>query len=600
VRRLILVHAGYAPARALSKLRRITTLERTARWVFLGRNYLQQRTWSQELDGVLLQESVSGPLQSTVNCLKPAYLRLIADLGRKLQSDAWWASRISERNTLVSHLFLHCCYLFLAINLIDHSTEDFVVVSDSAAVLASLKKKYQQDDCFTVSYWGRWQEGVNYVKASVFSIAKILHLCVNGIRARWWGADGATPKKNVYLLHTYLEDSCFGENHKFNERYFPGLADWLKKQGKEVMILPVLSNVSKNYRDVWIWLRKSDASFVNIHRHSTFWDYINAICAAWKTATIRFPAIEMKEVNLRQLFLEERHNTAFDAINFYLYLSFPRRLRRIGINVHELIVEHENMIPEKMLALGFRRHMPETKIIGYQHSGLYPSLLCSQVIAEEAEVAPLPDKIICNGKYYLEILKSIGMPTELLREGPALRHGYLFDREQMPLNIEPVWDVLVLLPLMQDDAAELLHKIIAVKPDLGMQKIAVKLHPMMSAANLLDVCNLKSLPENYEFVDAGLGELLLQASVVVCMSSTVILEVAASGAKLIVLGRDAALNFNPLGFMRNAEIEVFNINDLVKKLQTVLVQDGGQSNASINVAEFFGQVDDVHLREFLI
>lgn len=541
-------------------------------WVFLGRSYVEQRRWAASLEGVADRLPIIGRLQQVVGELKLPYLRLIAELGRKLQSDAWWASRISERNTMISHLFLYCCYLRIARQLQEEHQGDFVVVAESWALLDILDDWARSGTKVEVRWLGRGWRGLEWARYLAHAARHVIRLALDSVQSRLWGSDNAPIGREVFLLHTYLEATCLGPGHRFRERYFPGLAAWLESQGHEVAMLPVISsNVGLSYRAIWEWLRRSDAKFINCHRYCRLGDYMRALAESWRSARLPFVCIDLAGFDVTRLFVEEQRRTAFSSVSFLLYLHLPSRLREQGIVVRELVVEHENMIAEKLLAIGFRRHMPSTKILGYQHSGLYPSLLCSQIIPDEAAIAPLPDRVLCNGRFYLDILKDIGMPEHLLVEGPALRHTHLkrlraHNDSGAAADRVREWDALVLLPMMKSDAAELLLKTMQALARISVQRVALKLHPMLSRDMLLKEAGLDQLPSSFSLVAGELGQLLGEARVVVCMSSTAILEVVAAGVEMIVVGRESALDFNPMEFIAESAPPVYLEDELAAEL----------------------------------
>lgn len=571
MKRLILVPVECGPSVASHKIRGMVGL-RSPVWVFLGRSYVEQRRWVAALDGVADRLPIAGRLQQVVAELKLPYLRLIADLGRKLQSDAWWASRISERNTLISHLFLYCCYLRIARELQGEHQGDLVVVAESWALLDILDDWARSGAAVEVRWLGRGWRGLEWARYLAHVARQVIRLALDFVQSRLWGSDNAPIGQEVFLLHTYLEDTCFGSGHRFRERYFPGLAAWLESQGHTVAMLPVIpSSIGLSYRVIWKWLRRSDAKFINCHRYCLVGDYMHALAESWCSARLSFAGVDLAGLDVTRLFVEERRRMAFSSASFLLYLNLPLRMRQQGIVVRELVVEHENMIAEKLLAIGFRRHMPETKILGYLHSGLYPSLLCSQIIPEEAAIAPLPDRVLCNGRFYLDILRNIGMPGHLLVEGPALRHIHLkrlCANDEGGADADRIrnWDVLVLLPMMKSDAAELLLKTMEALARITVQRVALKLHPMLSRNMLLKEAGLDQLPPSVSFVIGELGQLLGEARVVVCMSSTAILEVVAAGIGMIVVGRESALDFNPMGFMAESAPPVFLLDELTAEL----------------------------------
>ncbi len=227
MKRLILVPEACGPRVAAQKLKDMTGL-RSPAWVFLGRSYAEQRHWTAALEGVAEHLPLDGRLQQVASQMKMLYLQLIAELGRKLQSDAWWASRISERNTLVSHLFLYCCYLRIARQLQEEHQGDLIVVTESWALLDALDDWARSGSTVEIRWLGRAWRGLEYARYLAHAAKPVLQLALAFVQSRLWGRDNTPADRELFLLHTYLEDACFGPEHHFRERYFPGLADLVR------------------------------------------------------------------------------------------------------------------------------------------------------------------------------------------------------------------------------------------------------------------------------------------------------------------------------------------------------------------------------------
>ncbi len=143
----------------------------------------------------------------------------------------------------------------------------------------------------------------------------------------------------------------------------------------------------------------------------------------------------LKGIDLTRLFKKESENTAFSSLDTLLYYRLPKRLAEAGLRINLIITEYENMINEKLLILGFRKYLPFSKVVGFQHGALYPLLLCNFVTKEESIFAPLPDRVVCNGEFFRKILVQEGLPPELATVGPALRYTYLWqDRDRIFSN----------------------------------------------------------------------------------------------------------------------------------------------------------------------
>jgi surface carbohydrate biosynthesis protein (TIGR04326 family) len=310
-------------------------------------------------------------------------------------------------------------------------------------------------------------------------------------------------------------------------------------------------SVRRSWRAAWEWMRHSRQQFLNPYQFFRLSDYWFTVREAWRQARMPHEAVRLGDLEVTRLFEAERDRTTFDAdaLEAILCYCLPHRLAEAGYFVDVLIDPFENMIPEKSLILGFRRYLPATMLVGFQHAALYPFMLCNFITASEAKFAPMPDRIVCNGEFFREVLVREGLPAERAVTGPSLRYGHLWQLAERPLppRAAPAI-VFVPLPLMLPEAVELILKICRALEDLPGIRVYLKPHPMSSLKTLLKAAHLEHLPAHFEFVGGGMGEWLAQAHVAVGMSSSTVYEIVAAGVPLVVVGRETGLELNPLSW----------------------------------------------------
>lgn len=582
-------------------------------WVFLARDYQRQREWKDLLGTRFRHIETRDYLAASWKRLRKPYIELIASIGEKLQSVAWWASRVSERNTLISHLFLYSCYLDIARELIESKRNGLLVVSESWALLETISDMATSTGCWSIA-WVRRRSRARDAASVAFKIGLRLTQLVHAyLMSRLFGRDDGPPGKPVVLLHTYVDDGCFGADGRFHDRYFPGLAEWLESRGYCTATLPVLFNVTSPHRKIWQWFRNASGTYINSRRHCNLVDYVFAGLESWRSLNLPLRQINLLGMDLTRLFDEERWRTAFDSMLILLYVRLPLRLCEHGYRVDGVVVEHENMIPEKLLTIGFRRYSSRSFILGYQHGGLYPALLCSFVPAAEARYAPLPDRIVSCGSLYRDALLAEGMPENLLVDGPALRHAYLWRSSGANDEGNSIkwcsdlrnWDILVILPMMASDAAELLLKTLDALENMSQLRIALKCHPMLGSNVVMASSGISNLPVNFQFISGDLGDMVRRSRLAICMSSTSILEVLVSGTPMMVVGRESGLNFNPLGFIADHDQLYYTPNEIrievVRLLGLSLSQlEALATNARALASRCFNRVTEQSLESFLI
>ena len=546
---ILLCHTSVGPEEILASLK---SERYPTRWLFLGQDYLKLLEWRGLLGPSADFVDIGPLLNRATEQLREPFLQLITELGRRYQSIAWWASRVSERNTLVSALFLYCCYLRIGQESLSNHEGTLCVVGESWALLESLSDFGNSNDC-RVKWVKRPALGRRQIKFLVRIGKHLKHFISWAIRQR---ESRSSPRSfaglpSCILLRTWVDEACFREEGVFYDRYLPGLCRWLEAQGFSVVTIPVLENLERSNHSAWRWLRNSQQNFLNPFMYYKIGDYLFALRVACQQIFMPAGPVFLDGLDVSRLFKAEREHLAFNRGSLEAILSYrlPQRLAEAGLRVRALIEEFENMIPEKPLILGFRRSFPAAKLVGFQHGTLNPLLLSQFITAGESEFAPIPDTVVCNGAFFRDILIQEGLPPGRAVVGPALRYGHLWQKfgKENSRSHEPGL-ILIPLPLVLDNAVELLTKVIRVFENLESLRIRLKPHPMSLRESIFRAAQIKELPSHFEFVSGEMDEWLERAQLVIGLGSSTVYEALAAGVPVIVVARETALNFNPLAW----------------------------------------------------
>ena len=526
------------------------------RWAFLCGDYVRYRAWQ---DALGPGERVSDLMAAAQRELRRPFLDAITELGRRNASLGWWTSRLSERNPQVSPLFERCCHLKVATELERRVDGPLLIVSDSVAVLA-----------MSGEYWVGHPPRGRRAERSGRAAWRALRFALEGL-GRKPGLGRPAPGRCV-AIRTWLDDSCFGDDGSFRDRYFPGLAEWFEQRGHRVVTLPVFVNVTR--RDAWHWLRDHPREFVAPGDFIGLRDRMLALRAHARQARRRLGHVAVAGLDVTALFEEERLRVRFDrgSLEAAAWSRVPGHLARAGLDIEVLVHEYENMIDEKALILGARAGSPGTKLVGFQHSALAPALLCIYVTPGEAEFAPLADRVVCNGPLFRDILVREGMPADRAVVGRALRYPHLLHASPTAARGR---DVLLLLPLTVDAAAELLNKCFTAFEGLDA-RVLVKRHPMSNRAALLAAAGADALPAGWEWVDGGMAAVLARAGVAVSLASASLQEALAAGVPVVPVGRDAALTINPLAWYDDLGRPVYEPDALRERVDELMALDGDE------------------------
>lgn len=570
-------------------------------WIFLSEDYTKLKHWRASLGDLFTYLPIKQELELSAQRFKKPYMRWLAELGHNHPDSAWWASRISERNTAISPLFEDVCRLDAVRNMLQRSDRPTLILSDNSAILDTLNNA----EWLSVAhrFWpvcARIPAGLtiglikNFVVNSrlaipILFLARMAQLLRQVVYAKLAGSSPLpVGVANVVLLHTYLDESAFLPDYKYHDSYFPGLATVLENEGYRVLVLPVMFNVKRSLKSAWSWAKLSSTNFINPYRLYRFIDYVFAFRVAYRATKLPLGALRFEGNDLTRLFRNESARTSFDVLLQILYLRLPLRLSQNGVHCLALLAEFENMIPEKMLIQGFRAYQANAELIGFQHGALYPYLLCNFTPPEERDIAPMYDRVVCNGKVFKDVLISEGLAPELVVVGAALRYKHLWEQFVLPPSKRkaPSIDIFVPLPLMLSPSVELLDKIINAFSGNPKVQVLLKPHPMSSIDELLCAADISELPAHFSITNDAMGTILQHTRLMVGLSTSTMLEAVAAGVPVIRVRRETTLDLDPLTIFGDISPVVCSATELLHEAQRLLtISDAERENLYVKGRE---------------
>ena len=211
------------------------------------------------------------------------------------------------------------------------------------------------------------------------------------------------------------------------------------------------------------------------------------------------------------------------------------------VNDHSMIYPFENKPIEKLMLLGIKNKF---KTIGYQHSSITARHLSFQLLKDELNVNPLPDRIVTLGEVTRKWIIDKGniSPTKI-DQGVALRTNLLSIKKVDSLNINNI----KLLFVFSSSIDEVILCINFLKKVLPKKNIVFRFRfhihfpfsKLKSDQKNWVIQNVELISEN------ALQEDLNWTNITLYISSSVALESLLVGIPIIWLDIDK-LNSNPL------------------------------------------------------
>lgn len=544
------------------------------RWVYLGEAVSTAVACERCLEGRAKRVEIGERLRETAQRSRQAFIEYIGELSEHHYSDSWWLSSLSEKNPYVSKVFLHACYILVALQLIGERDGKGVLLLaiEDRAVRQCLRGQLEATagsgwlcrDRFgersrvlvreTVEFWTRFvhfigQQFGRLLIARLFAPGQEIH------RKR------GNP---LALLHSWVDRRSFDESGAYRSINFGDLQRYLVSQGLTVAIVPSILRTLSFHAAVSALIR-SRVPFLLPQRFIRMTDVLReAFRTMARPRPICWPSFE--GVDISPLIEEDRRQDWLKGRkrSNALYMAAVLRWREAGIPIKSFIYTFENHLWEKAYCLAFRRYYPGTLLVGYQDANL-PRMSPNFFMAKrERTLVPLPDLVITNGQHSYDLLAGGGHDQARLRCSGALRYQHLVDlaAEARGTVAAACPVVLIATSMGVSLACELLWKTLQAFERETRVRVVIKCHPGLPFKTLSAAIGLHRLPSHFDISEQPVSELLLRSSVLVYMDSTTSLEALALGVPVVHVASDHSLDLDPLDGVPDVRVTVRTSEEL--------------------------------------
>ncbi|MBI4936662.1 MAG: hypothetical protein HY846_00305 [Nitrosomonadales bacterium] len=352
------------------------------------------------------------------------------------------------------------------------------------------------------------------------------------------------------LLETYIHDGDMGENGNCKDRYFPGLMAYYRAQGVKAGYFPLLHRIPfLRLRKTYAAMKRSEIPFVPFEAFITFRDIA---LAAWTSMrhglSSHLPTLPaFQGMPASALVRTERFTTGLRSVMPLVHASAPRRMAGAGIQPKWFIDWFENQTLDKGIVLGLKEALPDCRIIAVRQYAPLSNFLSQLSTSGEVKAGVAPtENWVCGEalKPMLSRFDAVGRYSAV----PALRYAYL---HQASPTIELGNTLLVLLTHSAEESLGILGCVapLCLEEGTDASRFVVKTHPDMNLELFRQKAERRfpDLETNIvEWTDRKLSELLPTAKIVVTSGSSAALEAICRGIPVVLIGRQAGLNFNPL------------------------------------------------------
>jgi surface carbohydrate biosynthesis protein (TIGR04326 family) len=291
--------------------------------------------------------------------------------------------------------------------------------------------------------------------------------------------------------------------------------------------------------------------------------------------------------------------------NFIYYYYIKGFLRNIKAGT--FIFTFENQAWEKISVAAVRRYSRSTKIIGYAHTSIRPSMLGYFCSKEEEAALSLPDKIITIGREPKLILQMSGNYKDERRikvsEGCALRYEYLFNKNRIGWN--RAGKILAVLSIDTYYSMRLLRFLCDSLGANDKYSVILRSHPFTPAEIIMEKFNI--MPKNNFIISKNLRleEDMEGAALIIYVDTTSSIEALLCGIPAVCVDLKEPINPDPLFKLNKLKWTIFDKPSLINTVDHIYNMDEVEyeknyKDAVMYLKDYFYPVEEKYLEEFII
>lgn len=491
----------------------------------LNKNVLDLTKWDLELSKQINDIAVK---------LRPLYIEFLTALGQKYENDIdWWVSQTASRNPYTSNIFVYYCYMHLIRHLLIEGRQiDKIIVDSVHLKTALLKAEFIKSEIEILVNQPLLMKIKTWFKSSLilnwFNTLKLIALPLVHAKVFKRLSTGKV-KNNLILIDTFLMEGSSVEEH-----FYPNLFTYCSQSEKDrIVFLPTYHNI-KSYKKTFLRIRNSMLTVLLKEDYLRLSDYFYAL-TYWVRVVRKF---NFKDVYLNEFKFDKivnaeikRNSNAYTTIEALLKYRLAKRLKEHGFQFTLIINWFENQAVDHGFNGGFRKHFPDTPILGYQPFPVPDNYLCAFPTEQERRCKVIPNKVMVMGRGFLDKPKRF-CPGLEVKVAPPLRFWWIW-KERRLVPDDSCFTVLIALPYLINDAVLLLQMVIDTLPlNKSRYRFWVKPHPTYSSKTFISKYK-KTLPEQLVLVEGDANLYIEQANLVITTSSGICLETVSKGISLI-------------------------------------------------------------------
>jgi hypothetical protein len=478
------------------------------------------------------------------------------DRNLSLDSVEKWVLTPLYKNPFNNNIFLHLCWLSVITMAIKDKSDNMIVVTESHALCQTLRQICQSN---SVRF-----DGIGFLRFALTQIyqnfrtlvgtgLRTLQLVYRILLARI--ILGEPYKRRLsdidILVGTFLHDTCLSEEGMFTDKYFPELVNWYARQGMHPASYPAFSQIPlKRLPSLYRRMRCSSTLFIVFELFITLSDFVTSFGRCFREVFLKERVIPFLGMEVGPLVQIPRFRWAIAGWESLLLMMTPKRMSDSGVHPRWVVAWYENQPHDKANTIGFGRLSPPCHVIAVRQYGFIPNFLSLYTTTCEIKAGASPQKNWICGAAQKEAA-SIYDATGDYRVVPALRYQYLYETNGS-FEVRQEKCLSILLTHSRQESIGIVNCLMTVFPYLSTvcEQIRIKPHPDLGAKVIQPIIE-QMWPEakSLFWEEKGLDSLFNISRIVVTAGTSSAVEAVCYGIPVIIIGRVAGLDMNPLEFL---------------------------------------------------
>ncbi len=476
------------------------------------------------------------------------YIDLIGAIGLDVNNRFWWATDMSSKNRSTCRLPI-LLYEFLAIMSSNSGCESNLSSKDSSWVLFDSLNRYipgNKSSYPCPSGTQKWKEIIFMqvrMVARVLRVLSVIFLKKLYFSIKLYNAIRKIPSGKKYVIKTFLYNHSFDDKGRYKDIFFGTLPDFLRSNQNVIIVADVLGDMNYIAKKI-----KHCNSFTIIPQEMflSVKDIIQAIVEIISTKISFNKKYTFFDYDVTEIVRNELKRTC-NGIPFYQYLHYAMMKGLVKrLKVDTFLLTYENNPWEKMCMIAIRKYSKGTHILGYQHSVVPLASANAFISKHEADLIPIPDRILTVGEKPRKIMETYGcFDNGKIEAACALRYKYLFNLK--PYGRKNEGRILLALEGLDETYKLMNYAMTELKGDERFQ-VRCRTHPEMPIRKFEKqlIFPLNELSNFHLSSNVHLRDDLEWADVVLYWGSTVSLEALISRRPIIRYDMDTVFNNDPL------------------------------------------------------